>query len=158
VLVHFGTAAPQIDAGLDGRVRAILVRAAVEEAERDRWISRTEIWTQLHRNVDAAALDAGLASLMMEGVAESREVPTGTNKRTEWRLTGAMSPGEEEPVEAWVDDTSVSTVNRSYEEFTPSFGRASRSCYACGGERFTPDGVCLMCHPRPAGHHMETGS
>ena len=22
-------------------------------------------------------------------------------------------------------------------------------CFACGGARFAPDGVCLVCHPRP---------
>ncbi len=158
VLVHFGTAAPQVDAGLAGRVRAILERAAVEEAETGGWISRTEIWTQLHRNADASSLDGALAALQVEGVAESREVPTGTNKRTEWRLTRAMSPGEEEPVEAWVDDTSATNVNDSYEEFTTSRGKEPRACYACGGERFAPDGVCVLCHPRPAGHHTEAES
>ena len=157
VLVHFGTAAPQLDAGLAGRVRVILERAAVEESETGGWISRTEIWTQLHRNADAVALDAVLAALQLEGVAESREVPTGTNKRVEWRLTHGRLTREDEPVAMWEDEIPATNVNDSYEEFTTSFGRASRACYACGGEHVASDGVCLTCHPRPAGHHMETG-
>ena len=148
----------QIDAGLGGRVWVILERAAVEESETGGWISRTEIWDQLHRNGDAAALDGALTALVADGVAESREVPTGTNKRVEWRLTHGRLTREEEPVAMWEDETPATNGNHSYEEFTPSFGSASRSCYACGGERFAPDGVCLICHPRPAGHHMETGS
>jgi hypothetical protein len=158
VLVHFGTAAPQVDAGLAGRVRAILERAAVEEAETGGWISRTEIWTQLHRNADASSLDGALAALQVEGVAESREVPTGTNKRTEWRLVRNKPTNADETIVTWEDDIPVESANCSYEEFTTSSGRASRACYACGSECFTPDGVCLMCHPRPVGHHMESGT
>ena len=159
VLVHFGTSAPPIDAGLAGRVRVILERAAVEEIERDGWISRTEIWNQLHRNADASSLDAVLAALQVEGVAESREVPTGTNKRIEWRLIRSRWTDEDGSMVTWEEeDSSDVTANDSYEEFTTSRGKEPRSCYACGGESFTPDGVCLICHPRPAGHHMEIGS
>jgi hypothetical protein len=74
VLVHFGTSAPHLDAGLTERVEAILRRA-------DRWVRKTELWDALHRNVKAEALGA----LLAEGRATTRTEGTGPATTALWR-------------------------------------------------------------------------
>lgn len=153
VMVHFGTAAPHVDAGLAARVRAILDRARVGQADHGGWLSRTELWDRLHRNCDAEALDGVLQGLAAVGVAETREVATGTNKRTEWRARMSNSSYEEFDAldDPWVDDEEDVTPamsNSSHEEFTKQLRQERRRCFACKSTRFSDDGVCLRCHPR----------
>lgn len=78
VLVHFGTEAPHVDAGLAGRVATILRRA-------DGWLGRTELWQALHRNVKGEALDAALGALLAEGQVETTTDGSGPGQRTLWR-------------------------------------------------------------------------
>ncbi len=155
VLVHFGTTAPHVDAGLTQRVTTILQQAGD-------WLSKTELWEALHRNASAAALDAALGALLAEGRVEVRQEGSGTNKRTLWRwcdVNLSYELDEEDDVEnAWTDEATESAAGSaidsfaSYEEFAmPMQLRLPTRCFACGSARFAADGVCLVCHPRPSG-------
>ena len=85
VMAHFGATTPGSPTSLSTRVLAILDRAVTEQPDREGWRSRTELWDALQRNVSAAELGATLTSLTAAGLVESREVPTGTKKRIEFR-------------------------------------------------------------------------
>ncbi len=168
VLVHFGTNAPHVDAGLTGRVAAILRRA-------DRWLSKTELWDALHRNAKAEALDAALGALLAEGRVLTRTEGHGPGATTLWRWCAAPESYEandaerkEEPPSVWdaeedaldsYEATNRAEASRGTTSFTSyEVGRSSQvprppkpvagRCYACGGTRFADDGVCLICHPR----------
>jgi hypothetical protein len=118
VLVHFGTAAPHVDAGLAGRVATILRRA-------DGWMTKTELWQALHRNVKAEALATALGS--------------GPAQRTLWRWTGEES---DEVSDAWGGEVS------SYEptnQAAPPFWTDSFGSYESGGAITDDPSTCCMC-------------
>jgi hypothetical protein len=150
VLIHFGTTAPDMESGLAGRVRAILGRSALDPTCPGGWLSRTQIWDKLHRNGTAEALSTALATLIAVGIAEMREVPTGTNLRTEWRIREAKSSYEDFAESGEWDDNDAEAAAPNPSDIR-SAGRGPapiQACYACKGTRFYPDGVCMICHPR----------
>jgi hypothetical protein len=161
VLIHFGTHAPHVDAGLTGRVAALLQREG-------RWLTKTELWDGLHRNAKAAEVDAALGALLAEGRVETRTEGRGPSTTTLWRWSPAQDAHEAGTMgDAGKDEAglgSYEATNQRAQEVTDSFVSyesaaleagatlpvsPSRRCWACGGSRFADEGVCLTCHPRP---------
>ncbi len=122
VLVHFGTEAPHVDAGLAGRVATILRGV-------DGWLAKTELWQALHRNATAGALDAALGALLAEGRVETTTEGTGPGQRILWRWiepadadevnTATTSPGW--PDEPLATNSYESTNQGALNAATTSF-------------------------------------
>jgi CRISPR-associated protein Cmr3 len=136
VLVHFGTDAPHVDTGLAGRVATILRRT-------NGWLTKTELWQALHRNVKAEVLDAALGALLAEDRVVSRTEGSGPALRTLWRWTGE-EPGE-------VSDTWDGAAH-SYEptnQVAPTFLSDSFGSYESSDATAVdhPDTCCICGAP-----------
>ena len=163
VMTHFGTNAPHVDAGLAGRIAAIL-------RDGDDWCSKTDLSNAMHRNVKAEALEAALSALVADGSVETMREGEGVRARSLYRWIGVESDDLDDE---WPEDdlfTSYEVTNQStsepvsavsptidsfdsYESKTLPIAECAparpRTCFSCGGTRFRPNGVCLRCHPDP---------
>jgi hypothetical protein len=143
VLAHFGATAPQVDTGLTGRVTMIL-------RKHQGWMGKTELWSALHRNVKAEALNDALEALLAEGRVETATEGTGPEQRTLWRWVDFVHSNLQLNAEG-ADTNSYESTNHS----TP-VGIDSFDSYEVAGLELPEDGdvgieTCCLCgEPLPS--------